>query len=133
MNQGLLALTVAGLALLLGTAAGCDVSVTREKPPENAALRKAVGELYLRSGLASDVTSAKILGKHYRPGQDNWKVVACVDIVMGESGPGRDCNDSFELYRLDSGSWMINGTLNGAYRWLEVPESELLGAANPGS
>jgi hypothetical protein len=133
MSRGLTALAAAGLATLLCLSAGCDIAITPQEPPADAALSKAVGELYLRSGLASDVSSSKILGKHYRPAQDTWKVVACVEFVMGESGSGRDCNDSFELYRLDSGSWMVNGTLNGAYRWVELPESELVGAATPGS
>ena len=133
MNRAFSALTVTGLVILLGVAAGCDFPLTQQKPPDNSALRRAVSEIYLRSGLASEISSTKILGKHYRPGQDSWKMVACVEFVMGESGTGRDCNDSFELYRLDSGSWMINGTLDGAYRWLELPESELVTPTTPGS
>lgn len=82
--------------------------------------------MYRRAGLASEASSTQVLGKHYRPAMDAWKVVACVDFDMDEPGAGRDCNDSFELYRMDSGAWMINGNVNGAYRWLELPESEPL-------
>lgn len=125
MSRVLAASVAAGLVTLLCLSAGCDVAQLRQEPPANTAVSKAIGELYLRSGLANDVSSTTILGKHYRSALDSWKVVACVDLVLGESGNGRDCNDSFELYRLDSGSWMINGTLNGAYRWVELPETEL--------
>ena len=132
MSKVFRASTAAGLVTLLCLSA-CDVAQTPQEPPADAALRKAIGELYLRSGFANDVSSTSILGKHYRLAHDSWKVVACVEFVMGASDSGRDCNDSFELYRLDSGSWMVNGTLNGAYRWVELPESELVSAANPDS
>lgn len=133
MNTGLYALAVAGLASLLSVSAGCDLLVTQQQPPSNSVVQKAVSEMYARAGVANEATSAKVLGKHYRPAQDAWKVVACVDFGIDETGAGRDCNDSFELYRMDSGAWMLNGTVNGAYRWLELPKSELKASTNAGS
>lgn len=130
MSGRRIASIVAGLATLLLTLAGCDFPDATHEPPENSVVGKAVGVMYTRAGLANEVSSTKILGKHYRPAQDSWKVVTCVEFVMSDADTGRDCNDSFELFRMDSGAWMVTGTVNGAYRWLELPLSEL---TNPGS
>lgn len=121
MNKGLVAFTAACLLTLLSVSAGCDLLVTEQQPPANSVIKKAVSEMYRRAGLASEVSSTEVLGNHYRPSRDSWKVVACVDLEINGSGTERDCNDSFELYRMDSGAWMINGNVNGAYRWLQLP------------
>jgi hypothetical protein len=131
LNRRACALLVAGLTTSLLSLSACDLLDVKHEPPENVDIGKAVGEMYLRAGLGSKVTTTKIVGKHYRPAQDSWKVVACVEFVVDEFGStGRDCNDSFELYFMDSGEWMVNGTVDGTYRWLELPQSEF---TNPGS
>ena len=119
MERKLFYLGVFGIfpALFLLTACGYKAEV---KPPPSIAISNSIGEMYLRAGLASELGKREVLGKHYQPGLDSWKLVACVEFTMPDGGNNKDCNDSFELYKLDSGNWMLNGTLNGTYLWVEM-------------
>ncbi len=118
MNQKFVSTLILGLSALL--LAGCDYRATTVVPPASSAISGSIGEMYLRAGLASEVSRPEILGKHYQPGRDSWKVIACAKFTLADGGEGRDCNDSFELYQLDTGKWMVSGTLNGRYLWLEM-------------
>ena len=95
----------------------------RPTPPASLAVGNAIGELYVRGGVTLEVVSKNVLGMHYRPGTDTWKVISCVEFRMPEGKSVSDCNDSFELYALNSGRWIVNGTINGQYLWLEMPRS----------
>lgn len=99
--------------------AGCQQQKI-EKPPENADISRAITVLYKKAGGASSVNQQTILGKHYSPQADTWKIVACTEMVLANGTDYSDCNDSFELYMLDTGKWIVSGKINGTYRWLEV-------------
>ena len=115
-------IAVSGLVVIsTAVLTGCERRVNTVVPPPANEISNTIGEMYLRAGLASEVARPDILGKHYRPGRDAWKVVACATYTGGDGAERRDCNDSFELYKLDSGKWMVNGTVNGNYLWLEMP------------
>ena len=107
-------------ALITAALTGCNQEA-RPTPPPSTDIAASVAELYRRALGGAEVTKSEVLGKHYRSGNNAWKVVNCVEIATSSGTPARDCNDSFELYRLDSGSWMISGTINGEYRWLQMP------------
>ena len=92
-------------------------------PPENTEIGNAIGELYRRSGLNGEINGQEIVGKHYQPAHQRWDVLACVDFVVPSGDSGRDCNDSFELYHLDTGKWIVSGTISGGHLWLEVLEN----------
>lgn len=109
-----------GPALIIALLAACD-RVPTPTPPGSLEVGNAIGELYHRAGVTLKLGSKNVLGMHYRPGTDSWKVVACTEFRVPDGEDVKDCNDSFELYRLNSGRWMVNGTVNGQYLWLEMP------------
>ncbi|MCB1699367.1 MAG: hypothetical protein H6985_13675 [Pseudomonadales bacterium] len=88
--------------------------------PVSGEVAHAIAEMYRRAGVSSDISGQSVLGKHFKPGEQSWDVIACVDFVLPNGDSGRDCNDSFELYQLDSGRWIVSGTVNATYLWLEV-------------
>jgi len=91
----------------------------KSTPPPNTALALTVADLYKHAGVGIPIVTQRVLGKHYVPSLDQWSVVACVD--FNDSGnETSDCNDSFILIKLDSGIWVLRGTVNGKYRWMEV-------------
>ena len=111
-------LLIAGLSLIV-LLAGCKES-TVAKPPSESIIIKNLAELYLLSGVAVSVEDQIILGKHHEPGSGEWRVVACANLVLANESRVSDCNDSFRVYQLDTGKWVINGVFNGSYRWIEV-------------
>ena len=114
---------VPGLALALGLGSllsACDYQ-GRDVPPPNLEIGNSIGQMYLRAGVGTEVVKGEVLGKHYQPASDSWKVIACTEFAMADGGTGRDCNDSFELYKLDSGTWLVSGTVSGGYLWLQIP------------
>jgi hypothetical protein len=114
-------LTVVSLLVIAcGVLSACNEE-QRPVPPVSSDIANAIAELYQRSGVA-EVSKQEILGKHYRPGDQSWDVLACIEFAQPGRDPGKDCNDSFELYQLDTGKWIVSGTVNGAYQWLEVLE-----------
>lgn len=88
--------------------------------PSDERIVSTVANLYKQVGVATSVEDQRLLGKHYLPGSDSWKVIACVDFILPNQETVKDCNDSFDLLKLDSNKWIINGKVNGVYRWLEV-------------
>lgn len=97
---------------------GCEKEV-KEKPDDGAVIY-TIGSLYLSVGGAKEIKEQRLIGKHYRPGSDSYQVISCVDFTLPDERQISDCNDSFNLIRLDSGKWVINGQVNGVYRWVEV-------------
>ena len=93
-------------------------------PPQSSEIGVAIAELYRRLGISGEISKQEVLGKHFKPGLQSWDVIACVDFILPSGDNGRECNDSFELYQLDSGKWIVTGTISGNYRWLEVLKSE---------
>jgi hypothetical protein len=91
----------------------------KSPPPPNNVIAESVAELYQHAGIGAPILAQRVLGKHYSPFHDHWTVIACVD--FNASGKeSTDCNDSFNLIKLDSGMWVIRGTVNGQYRWMQV-------------
>lgn len=114
-------LTVVSLLVLAcSVLSACNEEQT-PVPPMSGDIANAIAELYRRSGV-TEVSKQEVVGKHYRPGDQSWDVLACIQFARPGSDPGNDCNDSFELYQLDTGKWIVSGTVNGAYQWMEVLE-----------
>ena len=110
--------------VITGVVSALLVGCAREAlptPPPMTDVAASIAELYRLVLGDAEVTKTEIMGKHYRSGNNAWKVVSCVEIATAGDKPASDCNDSFELYRLDGGSWMVSGTINGEYRWLQMP------------
>ena len=115
--------------LLLTQLAACEGEAL-PSPPVSLDVGTAIAELYRRAGVAQEVASKNVLGMHYRSGSDSWKVVACMEFKVPDGQNAGDCNDSFELYQLNSGRWIVSGTVNGQYIWLEmIPGGQSSGSA----
>lgn len=108
-----------GVLTLIFFVGGCGQNKASQ-PPANTEISQAINVLYKQAGQAASVEKHTILGKHFQPHADSWKVVACTKLLLTNGANHTDCNDSFELYPLDTGKWIISGNVNGTYRWLEV-------------
>ncbi len=89
--------------------------------PKNKQLESAIAQLYLSAGAGFQNAEARVLGKHYAPGDDAWRVIACTNFTLNER-ESSDCNDSFNALILDTERWIVNGRVNGIYRWIELAE-----------
>lgn len=103
---------------LLTTLTGCFDR--NSKSIENSKISSAINTLYLDFGVATEIITQQIIGKHYLPKDDSWKVISCTEFVLQDQNKIKDCNDSFTLYKLDTGNWILSGSVNGQYRWLQV-------------
>lgn len=91
-----------------------------ENPPADQIVADNIGTLYQQTAPGLAVSDPRLLGKHYVPNEDGWRIVFCANVTFADSEPVSDCNDSFRLYVLDTGRWIVSGTTNGVYRWQEV-------------
>nr|WP_319395472.1 hypothetical protein [uncultured Desulfobacter sp.] len=118
-NKLIGAVVLLGVLSLIFFVGGCGQK-KEPQPPVNAEINQAINVLYKQAGQAASVEKQTILGKHFQPQANSWKVVACTNLLLTNGTNHTDCNDSFELYPLDTGKWIISGNINGTYRWLEV-------------
>ncbi len=89
-------------------------------PPVDLDIKQAIARLYTTAGSAIEIKNQQMIGKHYRSSMDSWKLIVCTKLVISGGNEINDCNDSFELLQLDSKKWIVNGTINGSYRWTEL-------------
>lgn len=92
-------------------------------PPTDNVIASTAAALYKHGGVGVPIVTQRVLGKHYVPSLDHWSVVACVEFKVS-GNESSDCNDSFTLIKLDSGKWILRGTVNGQYRWMEAGNLE---------
>lgn len=107
------------LFLFIVLSTSCSQEVP--EPLSNDTVSAALKNLYTDFGGASKVNNQRIIGQHYHPGDDNWSIVSCIDFNLKDGRKVDDCNDSFVALQLNSGKWILQGKVNGQYRWIEVP------------
>lgn len=109
------------VAVAVVLSAGC--ASDQATPPSDESVAASVADLYRYAGVSTPIVAQRLLGKHYVPSLDQWSVVACVDL-KASGKESKDCNDSFSLILLDTGRWILSGTVNGQYRWTEVVSAD---------
>ena len=105
-------------ALILG-AVGCT-SETARTLPEDQAIKDGFALVLADLGVFSEARVSRLVGKHYLPGDDAWQVIACYQFVTPVGQSGTECEDSFRLFQLDTGSWMVTVKRDNIYRWREI-------------
>nr|WP_320009780.1 hypothetical protein [uncultured Desulfobulbus sp.] len=105
--------------LLLFLVVGCKRPFVAP-PPENGPIAQAVVSLYQLTLPGVTVSQGDILGKHYQPGSDSWNVITCVNLQLPNQKEQKDCNNSFQLFKLDSERWILDGKVNNQKLWIEV-------------
>ena len=101
--------------LLLAVLSGC-LPAERPAPPPATITQGMAGAL-IDTGFFEEVTIARTIGRHHRPGDDTWQILACYEFTLKDGGQGANCIDSFGAFRLDNGIWVATVTVNGEYRW----------------
>ena len=86
------------------------------------------------TGFYDAVSITRIIGRHYRPAEDAWTIVACYDFTLTDGRQGATCLDSFSAVKLDNDAWVATATVNGVYRWRAIglaPDAGDVGQAPP--
>ena len=104
-------------AALIGLSA-CEID-PKQAPPDSI-LEQGMVESLLDTGFYNDVTISRVIGRHFQPAKDAWKILACFQFRLPEGQEAESCVDSFEAYKLDSGTWVVAVTIDGVYRWRAI-------------
>lgn len=93
-------------------------------PPGEQVVRQGVIDVLVDSALFGDILGAQVVGLHYRPGSNDWKVVACF-AHRGDGGEEQQsCSDEFEAAPFFNGDWFVSFRRGELYRWTQLSVSE---------
>ena len=109
--------------LLIGLAS-CGSERAADLPPPGE-IANSLNLVLADTGFFTDAAVSRVIGKHYLPGGDRWQIIACFRFTDAAANNIQECNDSFMLFQLDNGRWVVSVNRNGVYRWREVVRPSL--------
>lgn len=118
-------------AVFLCTLTACTPDPSANLPPSDQ-IDAGMNRVLADTGAFAEVSVSRVVGRHYLPGADKWQIIACFRYADANGNRAEECNDTFSLFALDNGRWVVSVNRNGVYRWRELNQalSEPAGAGD---
>ncbi len=108
-----------GLLAVLFSLWGC-AQASKPELPEEVWLAQGMANALIDTGFYTEVGVTRVIGSHYRPGENAWTVLGCYNYSTANGERGNNCVDSFELRLLENGPWVVGVTIEEVYRWRQI-------------